>query len=364
MGVTKKGSENLIYVFIWLIVYSLPVFTLRGDENFNWARIAFELFRILPFMLIFIVNNGLLVPQFLFRGKNIQYLIYISIYIIAIAFLFDYLRFIQDYIQPEQPPFLNDIPHMRPPPGIENHAPPKHNIGGLKSGVRLMDLIIISFLVVGFNTAVKFVFKRQEEEQNIEVQKKMHIQTELSFLKQQISPHFFMNTLNNIHALVDISSEEAKEAIIRLSGLMGYMLYESQIEKISIQKEMEFVKSYVELMKIRFTNEVDIKLNIPESLPKVSIPPLLTISLIENAFKHGVSYENNSFVHITFSFTDNKMCFEIKNPIHVKHEEKHNSGIGIINARNRLDLIYGNKFELLINQLPEKIFYVKLILPL
>ena len=119
-------------------------------------------------------------------------------------------------------------------------------------GGRFFDLIIISFLVVGFNTAVKFVFRRQEEEQNIEEQKKIHIQTELSFLKQQISPHFFMNTLNNIHALVDISPEEAKEAIIRLSGLMGYMLYESQTEKISVQKEMDFVRSYVELMRIRF----------------------------------------------------------------------------------------------------------------
>ncbi len=364
MGTTKEKSENLIYLLIWLIVCSLPVFTLRGDANFTWSRLALELFRILPFMLVFIVNNRVLVPRFLFRNENVQYLVYISISIIVIAFLFDSLKFVQDYLKPSQLPPINDIPHRLPPPGLPDRVPPGPNMRGLSLGGRFMDVIIISFLVVGFNTAVKLVFKRQEEEQKIEVQKKMHIQTELSLLKQQISPHFFLNTLNNIHALVDISSEQAKESIIRLSELMGYMLYESQTEKISLQREMNFVRSYVELMRIRFTDEVDIELNIPANLPRVAIPPLLTISFIENAFKHGISYEGHSYVHIDYRFTENHMSFMIENKVHGDDAGKINSGIGISNARNRLDLIYGDTYELKINELPGKIFSVKLELPL
>jgi len=315
-------------------------------------------------MLVFIVNNSLLVPRFLFRNENVQYLVYISISIIVIAFLFDSLKFVQDYLKPAQLPPMNDIAHRPPPMGFQNPVPPGRNMGGLTFGGRFIDVIIISFLVVGFNTAVKLVFRRQEEEQKIEIEKKMHIQTELSLLRQQISPHFFLNTLNNIHALVDISSVQAKESIIRLSNLMGYMLYESQTEKISIQKEMNFVRSYVELMRLRFTDEVDIELNIPEYLPKISIPPLLTSSFIENAFKHGISYEDHSYVHINYRFSEKHMSFEIENNVHSDHKDNANSGIGISNARNRLDLIYGDQYELIINELPGKIFSVKLELPL
>ena len=364
MSISKKRSENLIYLFIWLIVGSLPVFTLRGEENLSWTRFVLEMIRILPFLFIFIINNSFLVQGLLFRKKVIQYLVYVSLAIVAIAILFDYSRYVQEFLLPDRPPHFNQFPNFDPPGNFDNPAPPGNHFLNIPHWGRVIDRIIISFLVVGFNTAVKLVFKRQEEDQNIEEQKKIHVQTELSFLKQQIGPHFFLNTLNNIHALIDISTEEAKEAIIKLSQLMGYMLYESQTEKIPVQKEMEFVRSYVELMKIRFTEDVDIELNIPDKLPSVSIPPLLTISFIENAFKHGISYEDPSYVHINFSFTDEKMFFEVKNPIHFKHLKSNNSGIGIINSRNRLDLIYDDKYELLIDQLNGKTYSVKLNIPL
>ena len=116
MGTTKERSENLIYLLIWLIVCSLPVFTIRGDDNFNWARVAIELFRILPFMLIFIINNSFLVPQFLLKGKNIQYLIIISISIVIIAFFFDSFRIPDDFARTEQTSLPNGFSHVVPPP--------------------------------------------------------------------------------------------------------------------------------------------------------------------------------------------------------------------------------------------------------
>jgi hypothetical protein len=362
--VSNKRSENLIYVFIWFIILALPVFTTQGSGNINWTKVFLDWVWIFPFILIFILNNSLLAPNLLFKKKNFQYLLLLTLSIVIITVLSGYTKYIQEYLLPGSPQRLGNsspyLSHTLP----DNRFPPARALNKFSLTGRLANNLVLSFLIVGFNTAVKFVFKRQKEDQINEEQKKMHIQTELSFLRQQISPHFFMNTLNNIHALVDISTEQAKESIIRLSELMSYMLYESQTENISVQKEMNFVKSYVELMRMRFTREVDIRLNIPPDLPLASIPPLLSISLIENAFKHGISYEDHSFVHINYSFPDHQMIFEIENSVHKVHTNKTNSGIGIINTRNRLNLIYSDKYKLIINQSPEKIFSVKLYLPL
>jgi len=336
--VSAKRSENLIYVFIWLIIIAMPVLTMQGSGNVNWTKVILDWLWIFPFILIFILNNSLLAPNLLFKKKNFQYLLFLTLSIVIITVLSDYTKYIKEFLIPGNPQQLGNASPFLSHPLQDNQLPPSKALKKLSFTGRLTNNLILSFLIVGFNTAVKFVFKRQQEDQINEELKKMHIQTELSFLRQQISPHFFMNTLNNIHALVDINTEQAKESIIRLSELMSYMLYESQTEKISVQKEMNFVKSYVDLMRMRFTKEVDIRLNIPSDLPKAAIPPLLTISLIENAFKYGISYEEHSFVHINYSFTDHQMIFEIENSVHKVNPNKTNS--------------------------PEKIFSVKLYLPL
>ena len=225
------------------------------------------------------------------------------------------------------------------------------------------NLLIMSVLLIGFDTGLVFSMKWMQSEQNRLKIEKESMENKMAFLQNQISPHFFMNTLNNIHALIDISSEEAQGAIIKLSEIMDYMLYESQTEKISLKKEMNFIKSYVELMKLRFTKDVDIILDIPEILPTVSIPPLLTISFLENAFKHGISYELPSFVHIKYEVVGSNLNFEISNSDHAKPEKSKNSGIGIKNSRHRLDLIYGNSYQLAINQ-SEQNFAITLNIPL
>lgn len=172
-----------------------------------------------------------------------------------------------------------------------------------------------------------------------------------------------MNTLNNIHALIDIDTEEAKQAIIKLSQMMDYMLYESQSSYISLAQEMEFVKSYVDLMKLRFTDDIEIILDIPENLPPIKIPPLLTISFIENAFKHGISYENSSFIHIRYKFTEDTLNFNIVNKLYPDNKSTKNSGIGIENARKRLDILYGKECDLFINR-KDKNFEVNLNIPI
>ncbi|MCG8579781.1 MAG: response regulator [Bacteroidales bacterium] len=200
-----------------------------------------------------------------------------------------------------------------------------------------------------------------EEKNKVEA---LFVESELAYLRNQVSPHFLMNTLNNIHALIDIDAEEAKGYIIILSKLMRHLLYESEREKNPIQIEVDFVRNYVELMRLRFIGKVDIKLTIQESLPSCFIPPLLFTSLLENAFKHGIGIHNKSFIHIDIKPEGSDFVFEIKNQIHNhnKNTNKH-AGIGIVNTRKRLDLLYGGNYKLVITE-DENIYSARLEVPL
>jgi len=141
------------------------------------------------------------------------------------------------------------------------------------------------------------------------------------------------------------------------------LLYESEIEKIPIQKEIDFIKNYVDLMKLRFSDRVKINLNIPEQLPDKKIPPLLFTSYLENAFKHGISYQHTSFVNITFFVESDNLSFEVRNSNMSSEKDEEASGIGIENSRKRLDLIYGENYVLKIEDKKDE-HTVSLTIPL
>lgn len=362
MMISKKHRENLIYLSIWLTVFALPVFTLRGESNFSWERVIIEWFRILPFLLIFILNNNGLVPFFLFRKKNLQYLLILTIAVVLISLLFDNFRHIQEYLMPERPPHFgnNDLFDRPPPPGKRMPKPEPYSLSIMG---RLIDRIIISYLVVGFNTAVKFVFKHQEEEKKQEEQKKIHLQTELSFLRQQISPHFFMNTLNNIHALIEIEASHAQAAIIKLSKLMRYLLTESQQGKAYIKDEFDFLNSYIDLMRLRYSDRVKISVDLNIDDARKKIPTLLFVSLVENAFKYGISYSKPSFITIWAKMQNNKLIFNVKNSKSPEKSLESGTGVGLENLRKQLSLLFGANFSFEIQETDE-IFNVQLQIPL
>ena len=189
------------------------------------------------------------------------------------------------------------------------------------------------------------------------------IDSQLDFLRSQVSPHFLMNTLNNIHALIDIDGEEAKSSIIILSQLMRHLLYESDHKRNLISKEMDFIRNYVDLMKLRVSDKVDVRLQIDETLPNNSIPPLLFTSLLENAFKHGITKNKDSFIHINIQSSDSTLTFEIKNGIPNRIKSNAHSGIGLKNTRKRLDLLYGNNCDLLISD-DDDVYVARLTVPL
>ena len=170
------------------------------------------------------------------------------------------------------------------------------------------------------------------------------LKSELQHLHYQLQPHFFFNSLNNIYALVDVSPEQAKSSIHSLSKLMRYMLYETNEESVPLSKEIDFMKKYIDLMKLRVSDKITVHYRFPKEETGITIAPLLFISLIENAFKHGVSASKESTIAIHMTIKDKSVLFRIENDnLPKKTDDKSGSGIGLPNIEKRLELLYPNK---------------------
>ena len=311
-----KYIQPTIMTFIWVLLFSIPLLFGDFQDEINWEHILKIWTEYALLFGIFLINRLILVPFLFYKGKRVAYF---ATAFALVLFLFGVLFFSADNGQkhnPNKPPMErpNDMglrehptPHDLPPHDL---PPPREPIPPFA------NLLILSILIIGFDTALNVTIRWiQSEQKRVQIEKE-NTENQLVFLRNQISPHFFMNTLNNIHALVDYNTLKAKDSIIKLSHMMGYMLYETEGKNVLFEKEIQFINSYVELMQLRYTNKVKINLQIPEILPSVSIPPLLFISFIENAFKYGISYQNPSYVNIRFSFMENNMNFEIENSVH------------------------------------------------
>ncbi len=349
---TKK-SEGLVYVVIWLVVFLMPVFLLRSSSNIDSKRVGFEWFKMAPFFIIFLVHNYFLFPMYFIPKKRIKYLglsVLLVVFISSLWILGGRYLFLQPGKIPAMPPGLLPIPRE-----MQVRVKPWY--------LNFFDSAFVSILVVGFNAAIKLTVKEQKEEMIRRTLEKEKLQTELAFLRNQVSPHFFMNTLNNIHALIDVNAEDAKESIVKLSRLMRYLLYDSENEKTTLPKEVEFIKNYVELMKLRVVSNIDIQLSFPEKIPQVEIPPMLFISLVENAFKHGISYQSESFIEIYMQIRESNLYFRIKNSLHKNVQSENEGGIGLKNLKKRLELLYDSNFSFKITE-ENKCFEINIILPL
>ncbi len=359
-----KFTEIFLISFVWLVLISAPILFSEDENNFSMRSIMRPMVTLIPMFIIFIINRLVLVPQLLFKRGALSYVISVAglIAIITAGSYYYQPGFGQGqstlpgrYRNQKGPEALNPPPeraefNRKAQPGQQGFLTPPPEHGANKRQMPpYANLLIFSLLMVGFDTGLRVSFRFGETEQARTRLEKENIETQLAFLRNQVSPHFFMNTLNNIHSLIDIDSEEAKKSIIHLSKLMRHLLYESEIERIPIQKEIDFIKNYINLMKLRYTDKVKISLNLPSQLPDKTIPPLLFTSYLENAFKHGISYEKTSIIDITFSFTKYNLTFEIQNSKQEKTKDDEPSGIGIENSRKRLDLIYGDNYLLKID---------------
>ncbi len=365
-----KLFEPLIISFIWILLFVAPLLLGQFEDEINWDHVFKSWISYLPILLLFLLNRFVLLPKLFLGNMRLMYLISVSSLILFMTTL-SYVNEIKkrspmDINSTEQRFSPNDPVHRRPP--LPGNRPELGKLPPLKERPLpqpippYFNLLILSVLVISFDTGLRVSFKLVETEQEKAKLEKENVGTQLAFLRNQVSPHFFMNTLNNIHSLIDLNTEEAKESIIQLSRLMRHLLYDSEIEDIPITKEIEFVRNYVDLMKLRFSDKVEITLDILNPLPQKTIPPLLFTSFIENAFKHGISYQHSSFIKISFSYLKGNLIFEISNSNHQIKNKERTSGIGIENSRKRLELIYGDKYDLQFEDQKNK-FSVHLSIP-
>ncbi len=205
--------------------------------------------------------------------------------------------------------------------------------------------IFMSALLAGLALLVHHVYRTQSVKRQLKEEQQKRTEAELEWLKNQLNPHFLFNTLNNISSLVQIDADKAQDAIAQLSDLLRYAMYETRHEKVPIQGEVEFMRNYIELMKLRCNEKTVVNCNLSTANSQTEIAPLLFISLIENAFKHGVSSSRDSMVDIQLTADTDQITFCCQNTNYPKDEQNRSgSGIGIENTKRRLDLIYHDRY--------------------
>ncbi len=341
MKIGKKHAlgENLLYLLVWSAIILVPVLNSQMlselHVNLDEAWIVWR--QIIPYVVIFLVHNHLIAPRYLLKKRYALYLLTNVIFVTIVFVIIDFYQM--------------NIGHVSLYGSFTNHE--------------VYWNILFALFMNGTNGGIKLLYQSLLDEQQMLRLKEENLRAEMTSLKYQINPHFFMNTLNNIHALIDIDTEAAKSAVIDLSKMMRYVLYDSEREMISLSADLQFLRNYIELMRIRYTDHVQITIDAPQTLPeKVAIPPLLLIVFVENAFKHGVSYNHPSYIHISLFYADKKLTAIISNSRNPQPTSPtRQGGIGLENVRKRLDLLYGPQGYSLDIQQEEERYTVKLVIP-
>jgi hypothetical protein len=360
-------SEIGLIILVWLVLLFTPI--LFREDIYSPIRrsVVIQLQTLIPLLFLFLINRFVLVPRLLFKGKQLSFIVLVLLLVIlftAGSYIYD--TKIKNVPPPETPEVGDQIksPPYAFPGGVDRFG----NLRPAQTHQQrpippFANFLILSILVVGFDTGLRSGLRGINIENEKVKLEKESVATQLVLLRNQVSPHFLMNTLNNIHSLVDINTEEAKEAIIKLSKMMRYLLYETETEKTTLLREVEFLESYINLMKLRFNERVIIRLNLPAFIPQKNIPPFIFTSLIENAFKHGVSYKDESFINIDLTIESDRLVLVVKNSKVDKSQNSEFSGIGIENTRKRLELLYGKNYtmEIIDNK---DLFTVNLSIPI
>jgi len=386
---SRKIPEYVIYLLLWLSFLIIPLITNNYNIKGGFIRICYDWLRLIPFIIVFIINNYLLLGKLLFRGKRVAYAASLLSVVVIVTITFNYInpvlhkndpklieeRTLQDpqWGREEMSPALTS-PFSNSTPAspelyksgsddllVKSRKLPYNN----QSYYFLLNTLLISFLIAGFNTAIAATNLWFTEEQTRKELEKENIESKLAFLQNQVNPHFLMNTLNNIHSLIEGDQNLAQNAVLKLSEMMRYLLYESGRGTTNLKNEIEFLRSYLDLMQLRVDKSIIVNMELPVTYKNVNIPPLLFIPFIENAFKHGVSYREPSA--LSFKLIQNNDYLEFTSVNTISSYKNINSsgnpgGFGLENIQKRLEILYGNRHTLTIEKSNSE-YKAKLIIP-
>ncbi len=343
----SKINKIIIHITGCLALLALPLLytpDLSSDLEFIRSRgFQRDLFFSIYLILFFYLSYFILVPKLYFNKK------YISFFSISlICFLFIYTSTLLFFPRPL--PLQGPPPHMATEHVHNGMPPPAFYFFNEFRKHSLQFLIVFIFsLMLKINNR----WKKSEKEK---------LDAELSYLKAQINPHFLFNTLNSIYSLAIVKSDDVAASIVKLSNMMRYVLSESSNQFVILEKEIEYIRNYIELQQIRFGSFIQFECIITGDPRNKKIAPLILIPFIENAYKHGVNAEDNSVIKINIDITETQLFLQVKNnKVFVQRSEELKSGLGVENTKNRLQHIYPAKHSLVIND-TEKEYSVSLTL--
>ena len=360
----KRTVEYIIYLLFWSVLLLSPLFgafiksAFYKDDTFMPTvdeLVAFWMF-LLPAIILFFINNNILMPFLLYKKKGRHFVLYLLCVVVASAIVF--MAFPVDnpgFLHLQGIPLDNllllpvdDVEQLPPPPSFGEQG-----VWMFFSHPKNVRILLTLFVLV-FNVCVRLFFFTIRRDESIKELEKEKLRSELEYLKYQINPHFFMNSLNNIHALIDLDKDKAQAAVQELSGMMRYLLYNKASMFVPLEKEISFLKNYIELMRLRYTDKLELNTDFPIEPHGVFVPSLLFTQFVENAFKHAVTYTKKSVISMSLSIDEatGYVLFACRNT--VADAAKLSSlpsegGIGIENTRKRLELLYDGKAELSIS---------------
>lgn len=318
----------LTQVAIWALLFLSPLTFLNHGNGMAPLHYAMLSVSTVLMMVVFYVNYLWLVPGCLIKGQRTRFLVINVVMVVALGVAqHHWMVYVHD---------LFGQPDMAP----------RHKPG---APVMLMfvlrDIFNLAMVAVVATTIVLALRWRRSEQGRLEAEA-ARADAELRNLRSQLNPHFLLNTLNNIYALTAIDPARAQDAVMQLSRLLRHMLYDNQQAEVALNDEIQFLENYVSLMRIRLPQSVDVSFAKEVDDPGRKIAPLIFVSLVENAFKHGVSPTEPSFIHISVKSADNRIICYIENSNHPKSEQDRSGhGIGLQQVQRRLDLAYPGRYE-------------------
>lgn len=375
-------QEHVTYIAMWLLLFSTPMLILiihassNSNLDIDWWTIMHIEEILAMYFVAFLVHNFLLAPMLLYKQQTWRYVCSILILVVAFIALQSWIRPIMHEQQRHRP--RAEMPMMqryykadnfrddRPRPQFDDRPRPQFKEPRPFIGPAELTNTLALIFLMGMNLGVKLYYKADKDRNRMQQLEKENLKQRLNYLRYQISPHFFMNTLNNIHALVDIDPEKAKKSIVELSKLMRHILYDGDTNISPLSDEVQFLQNYIALMKMRFTGMVKVNTDFPAMTSQKGIAPLILAIFAENAFKHGVSYKSPSNIDMTLRCHNNEfILFTCKNSKRKDgaKEKDLDGGIGLRNVKNRLELIYGDRYHIDIKDTEDN-YKVRLLLPL
>lgn len=364
-NVKKRTVEYVIYLLFWSVLLLSPILgSIIKDVSFFPTfeeMLSFWQF-LLPALILFVLNNNILMPFLLYKKRGRLFVLYLLCIIVACSIIFVSFPVGEPpRPRPERQPhahqhavgtgiatsFVWEAAGDEAPP---RRLPRRPGVWMFFVDPRNVQVLITVFALV-FNICVRlffFTIRRDERFKELEME---NLRSNLEYLRYQINPHFFMNTLNNIHALIDIDKEKAQKTVQGFSRMMRYVLYDTSAVSVPLEKEMAFLDGYIGLMRLRYTDKLEVRTSFVNDVQGIHVPPMLFIQFVENAFKHGVTYKKKSIIDVALCVDEasDNVVFTCRNTmpetpaVPLAPEQV---GIGVENARKRLELLYGEEATL------------------